>query len=361
MKSFLSRFGFRSIEQSGVDTPPTGQRALFAKSDGWYDLDDTGAETQLGAGGSGVTSVNADTGPAVVLDAADVGAVPTTRTVNGQALSSDITISTASGMAAFWGDGSDGNVTISGTTTLTTDMFYNTLTVQSGGILKTNGYRVYCKTALIVDSGGKVHFDGNSASAATPGSAVSPGSTDGSVAGSATNGSGVGTNTSNQSAGAFGGRGGNGGAGSGGAGGVSGTIPSPTSVIGGRFPKALPQLATGQLSQAQTLGGGTAGASGGGTSVSGGAGGAAGGVMVINAKSVTNNGTISANGGAGGTMPSGNKGGGGGGGGGVVVINCESFTGTTPTATGGALGAGVGTGVNGTAGANGTVFVGTWL
>src|SRR5208337_2981054 len=42
-----------------------------------------------------------------------------------------------------YGDGSDGNVTISsGTTTLTKDMFYNNLTMSGTGQLITAGYRV---------------------------------------------------------------------------------------------------------------------------------------------------------------------------------------------------------------------------
>lgn len=47
---------------------------------------------------------------------------------------------------ANYGDGSDGNVVIaSGTTTITRDMFYNDLTIQTGGILATAGFRVFVK------------------------------------------------------------------------------------------------------------------------------------------------------------------------------------------------------------------------
>lgn len=52
-----------------------------------------------GGGGGDVTSVNGKTG-IVVLNASDVGAVPTTRTVNSQALSSDISL-TASDVGAL--------------------------------------------------------------------------------------------------------------------------------------------------------------------------------------------------------------------------------------------------------------------
>lgn len=55
------------------------------------------------------------------------------------------------------GDGADGNVTISSDTVLTRDMFYNSLTVNAGVKLDTNGFRVFVKgTANIL---GTVEFD----------------------------------------------------------------------------------------------------------------------------------------------------------------------------------------------------------
>ena len=39
-----------------------------------------------------------------------------------------------------FGDGSDGDITISGNTTLTRDMFYNSLTVNNGITLTTDGF-----------------------------------------------------------------------------------------------------------------------------------------------------------------------------------------------------------------------------
>ena len=50
-----------------------------------------------------------------------------------------------------FGDGSDGDVTISSTTTLTEDMYYNNLTVNSGVALNTGGYRIYVKDTLTVN------------------------------------------------------------------------------------------------------------------------------------------------------------------------------------------------------------------
>jgi len=374
MKAFLSRVGFRAAEQTSLDTPPTGQRTLVPKSDGWYDVDDAGTETQLG-GGSAVDSVNGHTGT-VVLAASDVGAVPTTRTINGHALSSnvvltaaDIGVSTAGNVAVFCGDGSDGNVTISTTVTLTRDMFYDTLTVSSGGTLNTAGFRVHCRTACVVNSGGTISFNGNNATANTAGSGVTAKTAGGTNAGGAgasptPNGSG---GTSNLAA-SFGGRGGSGG-GVSGSGGPSGTVTALTAAQGGPTPRTLAAMTAGVTTTATPVQftGGSGGAGGGGTGSGGtigGGGGAGGGVIILNAPAVTNNGTISANGGNGGngTIGSGTgAGGGGGGGGGAVIINATSFTGTTPVANGGNGGTKVGTSsTDGSAGAAGTVLVTLW-
>ena len=51
-------------------------------------------------------------------------------------------------MTLTFGNGSDGNVTISGTVTLTRDMYYNDLTIPSSTTLNPNGYRVFVKGVL---------------------------------------------------------------------------------------------------------------------------------------------------------------------------------------------------------------------
>lgn len=48
----------------------------------------------------------------------------------------------------FFGDGSDGNVTISSNTTLTRDMYYNNLTVNTTIVLNTGGFRIFVKDTL---------------------------------------------------------------------------------------------------------------------------------------------------------------------------------------------------------------------
>lgn len=272
-----------------------------------------------------------------------------------------------SGFIGFCGDGVDGNAIISTTVTLTTDMFYDDLTVASGGTIKLNGYRIFCKNDCVVDAGGAIEMDGAAAINGAGGVPVLLGGSLANNQAGAAGGASAGVSSAAGSGGGFfGGRGGTGGNGSTGAGANGGAIAVPALGIGGRIPRALPQLATGELSGSVRVQGGTGGgsASGNGTSVGGG-GGASGGVVLINAKTVTNNGRISANGGAGATIGTGGtatRGGGGGGGGGVVIINTQSFTGTTPVANGGAGGAGAGTpaGTAGTAGNAGLVLVNVW-
>jgi hypothetical protein len=54
------------------------------------------------------------------------------------------------GNDAVYGSGVDGNITISGTVTLTSDKYYNNLIVPLGNVLLTNGFRVFVKgTATI--------------------------------------------------------------------------------------------------------------------------------------------------------------------------------------------------------------------
>lgn len=51
----------------------------------------------------------------------------------------------------YYGNGADGDITISGNVTLSRDMFYNNLTVTQSGVLTTAGYRIFVKNTLIVN------------------------------------------------------------------------------------------------------------------------------------------------------------------------------------------------------------------
>lgn len=62
-------------------------------------------------------------------------------------------------LLVIFGDGSDGDVTISGTTTLSRDMFYDDLTVDVGGRLFGGGIRIHVAGTLTLN--GTIHADGN--------------------------------------------------------------------------------------------------------------------------------------------------------------------------------------------------------
>lgn len=268
----------------------------------------------------------------------------------------------------IYGDGSDSNVSISTTVTLTKDMYYDTLTVTGTGVLKTANFRVNCKTACNVNASGVISNNGNNAAGAVAGTAGAAGTLPTNPAGAA-GGIGVGGSSSGSPSNALGGKGGTGGTGGAAgsnAGGTAGTAFGPTASTG-QAVRQLPQAALGlSIGAGATLGlsPGTGGSGAGGdASASGGGGGASGGVLIINAPSVNNQGSIQANGGAGANGVAGITGGGGGGGGGVVVINSSSaLVGNAPTATGGAGGTktGVGSNTNGSNGSNGSVLQNVW-
>lgn len=63
---------------------------------------------------------------------------------------------------AIFGDGNDGDVTISsGTTTISRDMYYNNLTIQTGGILNPSGFRIYVRGTITFEGTGKIARNGN--------------------------------------------------------------------------------------------------------------------------------------------------------------------------------------------------------
>ncbi len=259
----------------------------------------------------------------------------------------------------IYGDGSDGVGSVSGTTTLTRDMFYSSLTVTSTGTLITSGYRVYVAGTCQVDASGVIHNDG---AAGTTGGSLGAGAAGGTMAGGTNGGAGgaaAGSNGTNSVANSLGAAvGGAGGSGSGGAGGTAGTNPAASA--GSGTLRSVPFSAAGYTNGASGnlfARGGSGGGGGGGDGSQGGGGGGGGGALLIAAKTLVNNGTIRAAGGAGGNAAGTNRGGGGGGGGGLIVLTYNSKSGSgTITAPGGTGGSKTGTGVAGTAGASGTVI-----
>jgi len=73
---------------------------------------------------------------------------------------------TTGALSALYGDGSDGIVTItSGTTTLTRDMYYDSLTVNNGATVTPSSFRIFVKNTLTVS--GAISGNGMSGSAGT--------------------------------------------------------------------------------------------------------------------------------------------------------------------------------------------------
>lgn len=262
-------------------------------------------------------------------------------------------------LAGFWGDGSDGTVTISGTVTLARDMFYDTLIVPTGIVLFLNNFRLFCRTLCQVNAGGIIHNDGASATSSTGGLITA--NTLGAASSGGAGGTTAGTASTSVSA-HFGGAGGNGGSGTAGAGGAAATNAAPAANFGAA--RSLPQAAMGHLQGTAFSffrGGSSGGGGGGDIANTGGGAGQGGGICLINARRIINNGTIRAKGGNGFTPTAGNTGGGGAGGGGVVLINSTEYTGTgTLDASAGVPGNGIGTGTAGAAGTAGQVRNNVW-
>lgn len=286
-----------------------------------------------------------------------------------------------------FGDGADGNVTISsGTTILTRDMYYNSLTINGTGSLNTNGCKVFVKKFLDLTAApaGAINWNGNNGGNAS-------GSTGGTVTTS------TGFTLGDQQLGAVGG---SGGTGTGTAGGVA---PNPSNTMGGEggaggrggvggsgnpaagsanrsatFVSSIRKFDTLLLNGVITAQGGVGGSgssSGSGDGTNNGAGGGAGGngagvvALYINSiltSSVTPVGVIQANGGNGGNganATTGNTGGGagagGGGGGWIYLVYHFRFGPTIANAiqanggNGGNGGNGFGLNINGGSGGNG--------
>lgn len=294
---------------------------------------------------------------------------------------------TQSGMSIY-GDGSDGDVVVSSNDTLTRDMYYNTLTVNTGVTLKTGGYRIFVRGTLTVVGTGLIDNPGGSGGNAsgttggTAGSAADSGILGGTPAAgrAGENGSvslpigngapGIDVSNSIGVDGAASGQGGIGDADWSQPGAEPGGTATAPAASSGGWNSVL------NIADCLDITGiayeGSAGSSSGGlgagddVSVAGGAGGgsgAPGGKVWVFAKTVVGAAQIRSTGGNGGNgsdggSGGGNTGGGGGGGGGsggvvVLVYNSKDGSPSAPGGAGGSGGAGVGTGGSGNAGSNG--------
>lgn len=280
-----------------------------------------------------------------------------------------------SGLAVF-GDGSDGDITISSNTTLTRDMFYNSLTISNGVILNTGGYRIFVRETLT--NNGTIERNGNNGTngvastgtAGVGGAALAAGSLGGSGAG----GNGVCCGVDRDASG-----------GGGGGGGVvfisariiensSGTISANGGNAGNpdKGTVAASDIAGNPGSDVSPSLGGNGGKGGNSSNRTGGAAGTAtaptaamGGFRALPSASIFKEIETTVNkigggggggGGAGGEGGAGNMGGSGGGGGGVLLLIYNSLSAGTETANGGAKSNGLDTTENGVDGATGKVI-----
>jgi hypothetical protein len=308
---------------------------------------------------------------------------------NGKVLMADsgatAGLSYVTDMDAFFGDGSDGSLSSSGTTTLSRDMFYTDVTLTGSGKIVTAGYRVFCNGTLnlgasaVISNNGGDGVAGVDGSAGTVGTGGAAGTTagngwdiwggtagtaglDGTAGGTAGVAGNASQTTRTNCIGALTNRAGAGGGNASGGGTAAAGTGATNTVSAGPWRAALTYM-SGASNGAGVIGtrGGGGGGGGGGTSLTsrpggGGGGGAGGGVCLVFARIVTGSGTISANGGAGGNggnAYNGGSGGGGGGGGGaggagglavLVYRYLTSWTGTVSANAGASGGGGTGTG-----------------
>lgn len=290
----------------------------------------------------------------------------------------------------YFGDGSDGNVTISTAVTLTRDMFYNNLTLTAGCVLKPASFRIFVSGTLDISNAptGAIQMTGGNGGAGVvtgaggaAGTALATGSgiftstvaVAGSAGGVAAGTAGGGGGTGNGIEGGGTAASGAGGAGSGGAGGASGAGVAPLVPVSIRkFDTVFFGLVGGAFTPFRGGGGCASGGGGGGggatTGGGGGGGGPAGGIVYISAATIargtnTNPGIIQCkggNGGAGATPSGANSGGGGGGSGGAggwIFLAWGALTGSTITGaidvSGGAGGTGGSASAGGVAGGAG--------
>jgi hypothetical protein len=262
----------------------------------------------------------------------------------------------------LFGNGADGDVIVAANLNNTRDQYYNNLTIQNTFTFDPRGYRIFVRDTLTVDPGGAISVDGTGGGpTGTAGAGSPPGASTlctsglsggaGAAAGAAANGG-----TSPQVIQGFTGTGGAGGSGNGGlSAGGSGGAANVQPVASQGNPRSQSQAAfqmVGGITAIRTSPG-AGGGGGGGDGTAGGGGGGGAGLIMIFARKVINNGSITARGGNGGSPPGGNRGGGGGGGGGLIIIGTHSFTGNTPLVTKGSGGVKQGNGVNGSDGADG--------
>ena len=331
--------------------------------------------------------------------------------VTGTSSGGTLTVAAATGvpLGPSWqyGDGSDGNVTVSTSISLSRDMFYQNLTLASGGTISTNAFRIFVAGTLNISAAGAGAISANGSAGGTGNNGSINGGGGGAGNGGSQNGANnIGGNTNGGTGGVGSttvgsngvapnlGTANNGGAGlAGGIGGATtanatpstgGAPPTPT-LYGTMWPSA--PIGVRYTTAASVIGGGEGGNSGGGGNGNGtngggqGGGGGSGGAVMSVVANVIARGTNStagiftakggAAGGGGNGYSSGTGGGGGGGSGGAggwIILAYGLLTGSTITGAidisggaGGSGGTGFGSGslggAGGGSGGSGTLYV----
>lgn len=300
-----------------------------------------------------------------------------------------------------YGDGSDGDLTFTASDTTASGFisykegattFGQGRDIYASNLIFSNangnfdwdcqGYRIFVTGTLQIDSGITIHANGragnggtaNKANSARGGADPLIGSATGQTAGAGSDGAAAGAGAANVTSrslsvagakatvgGTLTNSGGDGGAAAGGpgtGGGPAGGQASFTPAGGDIRSLGYALLFWSSNSTATQFRGG-AGGSGGNTGTStGGRGGGGGGVLIINAVTLRNSGTLAANGGNGAPGgAAGNAGGGGGGGGGaIVIVSRDNFGIGTTSVVGGTGGAAAGAGKNGANGVDGQAY-----
>ena len=248
---------------------------------------------------------------------------------------------------SFFGDGSDGGVTISSNTSLSSDMYYSSLTIANSTTLDANGYRIFVSGTLTMGTSSIIANNGNNGNngSSEAGGSGGAGGGEGTLRGGADGGNGGNPEVAGDSGPSAdpcinannGSAGGDGefGIGAGGSGGLSGSA----SVKATNFTHVDPTILItmrdiyGLADQPKTIrpnaggGGGGGGATkGSGTPGGGGGAGGGGGITMVCAKTVTlgSGSKFQATGGNGGngynSALDGDGGGGAGGNGGAVIL-----------------------------------------
>jgi hypothetical protein len=314
----------------------------------WYDLSSNTAKWCTTNGGSFSAQASLVLGVAVVSSSPAVVAV----------LSEPYRLNPYKRYEVF-GNGSEGALTVTGTSTVNNMHQYNFVLVDGGTLTHsagaTMGLFITSQNPVLLISSGAISVNAKGASGGTGGTGTGPAANGGYEPGAT--------------------GGGGGGAGSlytGGAGGSIVGLTVQAGGIGGGAGGGVGANGTGGSSTVTAIGlltynnyvmgfSGGGGAGAGDGSSNGGSGGRSGGVVVIRAPSIliASGASISAVGGNGTAPAGGNAGGGGGAGGGTAIAAAGFITdgaggSPTPTATGGNYGAGSGTGGHGGAGGAGS-------